>query len=226
MENLKLRFPFISSLQYIVNGKKNDTIYDQDVILYHGNDHIVEEMEGLKFRISAKSFYQTNSYQAYELYKIVRDFAAFTGQENVYDLYTGTGTIASFISRDVKSVFGIDYIEDAIKDARQNASDNNLSNLSFFTGDIKGTLNEDFVNKNGRPDVIITDPPRAGMHEDVINSILSASPEKVIYVSCNPQTQARDLNLMSEHYRIIKIQPVDMFPHTSHVENVVLLVKK
>jgi 23S rRNA (uracil1939-C5)-methyltransferase len=183
-------------------------------------------MEDLRFRISAKSFYQTNSYQAYELYKVVRDFAAFSGNEKVYDLYTGTGTIACFISRYVKEVTGIDYVEDAIRDAKQNAADNNILNAEFYSGDIKNILNDEFINKTGKPDVIITDPPRAGMHEDVVHAIIKASPEKIIYVSCNPSTQARDLQLMSSDYRIVKIQAVDMFPHTSHVENVALLVKK
>lgn len=226
MNHLKQKFPFITSLQYVVNPKRNDTISDLEVKLFSGRDFIVEQMEDLKFRISAKSFYQTNSYQAYELYKVVREFGAFTGNEIVYDLYTGTGTIASFISRNTRHVYGVDYIDDAIKDARKNASENDLTNVTFFTGDIKNTLNNEFINKNGKPNVIITDPPRAGMHEDVIKSILTAAPEKVIYVSCNPQTQARDLNLMDESYRIMKMQPVDMFPHTSHVENVVLLVRR
>ena len=183
-------------------------------------------MEKLSYRISAKSFYQTNSYQAYELYKVVRNFAQLSGTENIYDLYTGTGTIATFLSGNARQVSGIDYIEDAIRDARQNAIDNNIRNISFFAGDIKDILNDDFINKNGRPDVIVTDPPRAGMHEDVIKSIRKAAPEKIVYVSCNPSTQARDLQLLSDDFRIEKIQPVDMFPHTSHVENVTLLVKK
>ncbi len=223
---LKEKFPFITSLQYVINPKRNDTIFDLEVHLYSGRNFILEEMEGLQFRISAKSFYQTNSYQAYELYKIARDFASLTGKEIVYDLYTGTGTIASFISRNSSHVYGIDYIEDAILDARTNAMENKIENVTFFTSDIKNTLNSEFINNYGKPDVIITDPPRAGMHEDVVKSILLAAPEKVIYVSCNPQTQARDLNLMDADYRIEKIQPVDMFPHTSHVENVVLLVRK
>jgi 23S rRNA (uracil1939-C5)-methyltransferase len=226
MNHLKEKFPFVNSLQYVVNPKRNDTIFDLEVKLFHGRDYIIEEMEGLKFRISAKSFYQTNSYQAYELYKIAREFASFKGDEIVYDLYTGTGTIASFISQKVRHVYGIEFIDDAITDARKNADTNNLQNLTFFTGDIKKTLNDEFINKYGKPDVIITDPPRAGMHVDVINSIMKALPEKVIYVSCNPQTQARDINLMDQYYRVDKIQPVDMFPHTSHVENVVLLIRR
>lgn len=226
MSHLKEKFPFITSLQYVINPKRNDTIFDLDVHLFSGRDYILEQMEDLHFRISAKSFYQTNSYQAYELYKIVREFAGLSGHEIVYDLYTGTGTIASFISRNSKHVYGIDYIDDAIKDARKNAIENNIHNTTFFTGDIKATLNDEFINKYGKPHVIITDPPRAGMHEDVVRTIVRALPEKVIYVSCNPETQARDLKLMEGEYRIEKVQPVDMFPHTSHVENVVLLVRK
>ncbi len=226
LNHLKDKFTFITSLLFIVNTKKNDTIFDLEIQLYHGKEYIVEIMEKLSYRISAKSFYQTNSYQAYELYKVVRNFAQLTGTENIFDLYTGTGTIATFLSGNARQVSGIDYIEDAIRDARQNAIDNNIRNISFFAGDIKDVLNDDFINKNGRPDVIVTDPPRAGMHEDVIKSIRKASPEKIVYVSCNPSTQARDLQLLSDDFRIEKIQPVDMFPHTSHVENVTLLVKK
>lgn len=226
MNYLKEKFPFITSLQYIVNNKKNDSIFDQDVQLFYGRDFIIEKMEEINFRISAKSFYQTNSLQAYELYKIAREYAGLTGNEIVYDLYTGTGTIAAFVSGKAKKVIGIDYIEDAIKDARQNSLDNNIENNNFFSGDIKDVLNTEFVNKNGRPDVIITDPPRAGMHPDVIKSILECDPQRIVYVSCNPSTQARDLQLMEGGYRIEKIQPVDMFPHTAHVENVVLMVKR
>lgn len=226
LNHLKDKFPFITSLQYVINPKRNDTIFDLDVQLFAGRDYIVEQMEDFRFRISAKSFYQTNSYQAFELYKIVRDFAGLKGTENVYDLYTGTGTISMFVSRHAGHVYGIDYVEDAITDARKNAVENGISNLTFFTGDIKDTLNDDFINKHGKPDVIITDPPRAGMHEDVVKAILKCRPERVVYVSCNPSTQARDLQLMDQEYRIEKIQPVDMFPHTSHVENVVLLTRK
>lgn len=226
LNHLKEKFTFITSLLFIVNTKRNDTIFDLDIQLFHGKEYIVEKMEKLSYRISAKSFYQTNSYQAYELYKVVRNFAQLTGTENIFDLYTGTGTIATFLSGNARQVSGIDYIEDAIRDARQNAIDNNIRNISFFAGDIKDVLNDDFINKNGRPDVIVTDPPRAGMHEDVIKSIRKAAPEKIVYVSCNPSTQARDLQLLSDDFRIEKIQPVDMFPHTSHVENVTLLVKK
>lgn len=226
LAHLKVKFTFITSLLYIVNTKRNDTIFDLEIQLFHGKEYIVEKMEKLSYRISAKSFYQTNSYQAYELYKVVRNFAQLSGTENIFDLYTGTGTIATFLSGNARQVSGIDYIEDAIRDARQNAIDNNIRNISFFAGDIKDVLNDDFINKNGRPDVIVTDPPRAGMHEDVIKSIRKAAPEKIVYVSCNPSTQARDLQLLSDDFRIEKIQPVDMFPHTSHVENVTLLVKK
>ncbi len=226
LNHLKEKFTFITSLLFIVNTKRNDTIFDLEIQLFHGKEYIVEKMEKLSYRISAKSFYQTNSYQAYELYKVVRNFAQLSGTENIFDLYTGTGTIATFLSGNARQVSGIDYIEDAIRDARQNAIDNNIRNISFFAGDIKDVLNDDFINKNGRPDVIVTDPPRAGMHEDVIKSIRKAAPEKIVYVSCNPSTQARDLQLLSDDFRIEKIQPVDMFPHTSHVENVTLLVKK
>ena len=187
---------------------------------------IVEEMEGLKFKISAKSFYQTNSEQAYNLYKITRDFAGLNGSELVYDLYTGTGTIANFVAKNAKQVIGIEYVEDSIKDAIASSKTNNIANTQFFAGDMKDVLNDNFVLKYGKPDVIITDPPRAGMHEDVINIILRILPLKVVYVSCNPSTQARDLALMADHYSITKVQPVDMFPQTAHVENVVLLERK
>ena len=226
LEHIKNKFTFITSLLFIVNPKKNDTISDLKIQLYHGKEYIIEKMEKLSYRISAKSFYQTNSLQAYELYKVVRNFAQLSGTENIFDLYTGTGTIAAFLSAQARHISGIDYVEDAIRDARQNAADNNISNISFFAGDIKDILNDDFINKNGKPDVIITDPPRAGMHEEVIKSIRKASPQKIVYVSCNPSTQARDLQLLNDEFRIEKIQPVDMFPHTSHVENVTLLVKK
>lgn len=226
LEFLKKKFPQITSLQYVHSNKPNDTFQGLEIKTYSGRDHILEEMEGLKFRISAKSFYQTNSLQAYELYKITRDFAGLTGNEVVYDLYTGTGTIANFVARNAKKVVGIEYIEDAIKDAIINSKENGISNTSFFAGDMKDILNDEFINTNGRPDVIITDPPRAGMHEDVVKVILQAMPEKIVYVSCNPSTQARDLALMQENYSIEKVQPVDMFPQTAHVENVVLMVRK
>lgn len=217
------QFPQITSLMYVINGKGNDTIHDQEILVYKGNDHILEEMEGLKFKIGPKSFYQTNSEQAYELYKVAREFAGLKGNEVVYDLYTGTGTIANFIARNVQKVVGIEYVPEAIEDALTNSVLNGINNASFFAGDMKKILNNGFIALNGRPDVIITDPPRAGMDEDVVKTILEAAPAKVVYVSCNPATQARDLALMDGQYKVTRIQPVDMFPHTHHVENVVLL---
>lgn len=222
---IKTSFPKVNSLQYVINSKSNDTIYDQDVICFYGNDYIQEEMEGLKFRINAKSFYQTNSDQAYELYKIVRDFTNLGGNELVYDLYTGTGTIAQFISKKAKKVIGVESVEDAIVAAKQNATINKIKNVEFFVGDMKSVFNNDFIKKNGTPEVIITDPPRDGMHKDVIKQILKIVPEKIVYVSCNSATQARDLEILSSKYEIIKSQAIDMFPQTHHVENVVLLKK-
>jgi 23S rRNA (uracil1939-C5)-methyltransferase len=219
-------FPQITSLLYIINQKVNDTITDQGVLVWKGNDFIYEEMEGLKFKIGPKSFYQTNSEQAYNLYKIARDFAGLTGDEYVYDLYTGTGTIANFVAAKAKKVIGIEYVEDAILDARVNSQINGIDNTLFYAGDMKDILTQDFINEHGRPDVIITDPPRAGMHDDVIKTILFAEPDRIVYVSCNPATQARDLSLLDEKYKVERVQPVDMFPHTHHVENVVLLVKR
>lgn len=223
---VKERFPEITSLQYIVNGKGNDTIYDQEVILFAGRDHIMEQMEGLRFKINAKSFYQTNSVQAYELYKIARDFAGLTGKETVYDLYTGTGTIALFIARLAKKVIGIESVPEAIADAKENAVSNHIDNVSFFVGDMARVFTEDFIAQNGKPDVIITDPPRDGMHKNVVEQLLSVLPERIVYVSCNSATQARDLALMCEQYEIASTQAVDMFPQTHHVENVVLLKRK
>ena len=222
---IKTSFPEVNSLQYVINSKSNDTIYDQDVICFYGNDYIQEEMEGLKFRINAKSFYQTNSDQAYELYKIVRDFANLGGNELVYDLYTGTGTIAQFISKKAKKVIGVESVEDAIVAAKQNVTINKIKNVEFFVGDMKSVFNNDFIKKNGNPEVIITDPPRDGMHKDVIKQILKIVPKKIVYVSCNSATQARDLEILSSKYEIIKSQAIDMFPQTHHVENVVLLKK-
>ena len=222
---IKTSFPKINSLQYVINSKSNDTIYDQDVICFNGNNYIQEEMEGLKFRINAKSFYQTNSDQAYELYKIVRNFANLGGNELVYDLFTGTGTIAQFISKKAKKVIGVESVEDAIVAAKQNATINKIKNVEFFVGDMKSIFNSDFIKKNGTPEVIITDPPRNGMHKDVIKQILKIVPEKIVYVSCNSATQARDLEILSSKYEIIKSQAIDMFPQTHHVENVVLLKK-
>lgn len=219
-------FPQITSLLYIINQKANDTITDQEVLTWKGNDYIYEQMEGLKFKIGPKSFYQTNSEQAYNLYKITRDFAGLTGDELVYDLYTGTGTIANFVASKARKVVGIEYVEDAIEDAKFNSQNNGIDNTLFYAGDMKDILTQDFINEHGKPDVIITDPPRAGMHDDVVDAILFAEPERIVYVSCNPATQARDLNLLDVKYRVDKVQPVDMFPHTHHVENVVLLTKK
>lgn len=223
LEWLHREFPQIVSLQYVVNTKYNDTIGDLDIQVFFGADHIMEEMEGLQFKVGPKSFYQTNTEQAYELYKVARDFAELTGEELVFDLYTGTGTIANFVAKQAKQVIGIEYVPEAIEDAKVNAKLNLLDNTLFFAGDMKDILNEDFIAQYGRPDVIITDPPRAGMHEDVVKTILFAEPKRIVYVSCNPATQARDLALLDEKYEVTKVQPVDMFPHTQHVENVVQL---
>jgi 23S rRNA (uracil1939-C5)-methyltransferase len=219
-------FPEITSLMYVINSKCNDTITDLDVVLYSGKDHLIEEMEDLKFKVGPKSFYQTNTHQAYKLYSIVREFAQLSGNEIVYDLYTGTGTIANFIARKAKKVIGIEYVAEAIEDARINAELNHLTNTEFFAGDMKDILTREFINAHGKPDVIITDPPRAGMHNDVTDMMLSVEPARLVYVSCNPATQARDLNTLSLKYNVIKVQPVDMFPHTHHVENVALLELK
>jgi 23S rRNA (uracil1939-C5)-methyltransferase len=226
LNHLVTTFPEITSLQYIINEKANDTIYDQEVICYKGEDHIFEAMEGLKFKINAKSFYQTNSDQAYELYKIARDFAGLTGSELVYDLYTGTGTIAQFVAKQAKKVIGVEAVPDAITAAKENAQLNGISNVEFYVGDMKNVFNNSFIKTHGQPDVIITDPPRDGMHKDVVNQILNISPEKIVYVSCNSATQARDLALMDAVYKVTKTQAVDMFPQTHHVENVVLLEKR
>lgn len=226
MNHVQISFPQITSLLYIINEKRNDTIFDQKIETWNGRDHIFEEMEGLKFKISAKSFYQTNSLQAYELYKVARDFAQFKGNELVYDLYTGTGTIANFIAGRVKKVIGFEYIEDATKDAEENSRINGITNTAFVAGDLKDILTNEIISHYGKPDVIITDPPRAGMHEEVVKRIIDLSPEKIVYVSCNPSTQARDLNLLTEKYAVEKIQAVDMFPQTSHIENVALLKRR
>lgn len=223
MQAVGERFPQLTSLMYVVNTKLNDSLSDQEFILYQGRDYIEEEMEGLRFRISPKSFYQTNSLQAYELYKVARRMAALTGQELVYDLYTGTGTIANFVSRQARQVVGIEYVPEAIEDAKLNSRVNGIDNTLFYAGDMKDVLTDDFVARHGRPDVMIIDPPRAGMHEDVVNVILRAEPRRIVYVSCNPATQARDLALLNVKYQVVEIQPVDMFPHTHHVENVVAL---
>jgi len=217
------QFPQINSLFYIINSKKNDSISDQELCLYKGNPYLIEEMEGLKFKISPVSFYQTNSEQAYELYKVARDFAQLTGKEIVYDFYTGTGTIANFIASKARKVVGIEYIETAVADAKENTRLNNITNAIFFSGDIAKVLDKEFIEANGKPDVIITDPPRAGMHERVIEQIKVMLPARIVYVSCNPATQARDVNLLGAYYMVTRIQPIDMFPHTHHVENVLLL---
>jgi 23S rRNA (uracil1939-C5)-methyltransferase len=220
------RFPQITSLLYVINGKANDTLYDQDIKLFKGREYILEAMEGLQFSINAKSFYQTNSDQAYELYKITREFAGLTGNELVYDLYTGTGTIAQFVSKKAKKVIGVEAVPEAIADAKENAKRNNIDNCEFFVGDMKEIFNANFIAKHGKPDVIITDPPRDGMHAAVVEQIMQIAPEKVVYVSCNSATQARDLALMDSLYKVTRVRPVDMFPQTHHVENVVLLEKK
>jgi 23S rRNA (uracil1939-C5)-methyltransferase len=226
LDHIYEKFPQITSLQFVVNNKANDTLYDTNIQLYKGRDYILEEMEGLKFSINAKSFYQTNSDQAYELYKITRDFAGLTGTETVYDLYTGTGTIAQFVSKKAKKVIGVESVPEAISDAKANAKRNEITNCEFFVGDMKVVFNESFIAQHGKPDVIITDPPRDGMHKDVIEQILKIEPQKVVYVSCNSATQARDLALMDEKYKVTRVRPVDMFPQTHHVENVVLLEKR
>ena len=219
-------FPQITSLMYVINNKCNDTIGDLDVEVFKGNDHIFEEMEGLRFKVGPKSFYQTNSEQAYNLYKVAREFAGLTGNELVYDLYTGTGTIANFVARQARKVVGIEYVPEAIEDAKVNSALNGIDNTLFYAGDMKDILTNDFIAEHGRPDVIITDPPRAGMHNDVIDVILAAEPKRIVYVSCNPATQARDLQLLDRKYKVTAVQPVDMFPHTHHVENVVQLERR
>ncbi len=226
LNHIRTSFPEINSLQYIINEKGNDSIYDQEIHLFHGRDHIFEEMEGLRFKINAKSFYQTNSKQAYELYKITRDLAGLTGKELVYDLYTGTGTIAQFVAKKAKKVIGVESVPEAIEDAKKNAEYNQIENAEFYVGDMKEVFTANFISKHGQPDVIITDPPRDGMHKKVVEQILHISPKKIVYVSCNSATQARDLALMKEKYRIANTQAVDMFPQTHHVENVVLLELK
>lgn len=217
------RFPQITSLLYVVNLKANDTIGDQEIVLYRGRGYIEEEMDGLKFRIGPKSFYQTNSRQAHKLYEVARRMAGLTGNELVYDLYTGTGTIANFVARQSKRVIGIEYVPDAIEDAKLNSQANGIENTSFYAGDMKDILTDSFIASHGKPDVMIIDPPRAGMHEDVVKVILNAAPRRLVYVSCNPATQARDIALLDAKYRVTEVQPVDMFPHTHHVENVVAL---
>lgn len=226
LEHLKKQFPQITSLMYVINEKLNDNLTDQEILCYSGRDYIFEEMEGLKFKIGPKSFYQTNSEQAYNLYCKTRELAGLSGRETVYDLYTGTGTIANFVARQAQKVIGIEYVPDAIEDAKVNSEINGIKNTLFYAGDMKDVLNADFIARHGHPDVIITDPPRAGMHPDVVQTILNAAPERIVYVSCNSATQARDLQLLDNAYQVITVQPVDMFPHTHHVENIVLLEKR
>ena len=226
LENLRKEFPEITSLQYVINQKANDTIYDQEVMCFSGRNHIFEEMEGLQFKINAKSFYQTNSSQAFELYKLTRDFANLTGEELVYDLYTGTGTIAQFIAKEAKKVIGIESVPEAILDAKANAKHNKITNVEFYVGDMKTVFDDSFISKNGTPDIVITDPPRDGMHKLVVEQLLKVVPKEIVYVSCNSATQARDLALLNEKYSVVKVQPVDMFPQTHHVENIVLLRKR
>lgn len=226
LNHIKDNFPEITSLLHILNQKGNETFHDLEVKLFHGQDHIMEEMEGLQFKIGPKSFYQTNSDQAHELYKVARNLAALKGDEIVYDLYTGTGTIANFIAKNAKKVIGIEYVPEAIEDAKINSQLNKIDNTEFFAGDMKDVLNQDLLSKHGKADVIITDPPRAGMHPDVIQAILDIKSPKIVYVSCNPATQARDIDLLSDAYKVTAVQPVDMFPQTHHVENVVLLELK
>ncbi|MEN5195182.1 23S rRNA (uracil(1939)-C(5))-methyltransferase RlmD [Sphingobacterium faecium] len=226
MSFIQEKFPSITSLLYIINQKKNDTIFDQEIEIYNGRDFIYEEMEGLKFKVGPKSFYQTNSAQAYELYKITRDFAGLSGQELVYDLYTGAGTIANFVAKYAKEVIGVEYVPSAIEDAKINSEINGVKNTKFYAGDMKDVLTAHFIAQHGKPDVVITDPPRAGMHTDVVARLLEMEAPKIVYVSCNAATQARDLTLLAEKYDVVRIKPVDMFPHTQHVENVVLLKLK
>jgi len=226
LDFLASEFPQITSLFYVINSKKNDSLSDQEPVLYRGDDHLTEVIDGLKYRIGPKSFAQTNTRQAAELYRIASEFASFAGDEVVYDLYTGTGTIANYVAKHVRKVIGIEYIDEAIADARINSELNGISNAGFYAGDIKEVLTRQFIEDNGHPEVIITDPPRAGMHEDVVKTILEASPERIVYISCNPATQARDILLLSGGYDVARVQPVDMFPHTHHVENVVLLNRK
>ncbi len=226
LQHIADKFPQITALMYLNNQKCNDTIGDQDILTFKGNDHIYETMEDLRFKVGPKSFYQTNTEQAYHLYSVAREFAGLTGEELVYDLYTGTGTIANFVAKKARKVIGIEYVPEAIEDAKINSQENHIDNTLFFAGDMKDILTDEFIAEHGRPDVIITDPPRAGMHPDVVKTILRAAPQRIVYVSCNPATQARDLQDLDIDYKVVAVQPVDMFPHTPHVENVVLLIKR
>jgi 23S rRNA (uracil1939-C5)-methyltransferase len=223
LNSLAAEFPQITSLMYVINPKANDTITDQEIVLFKGKDHIIEKMEDLQFKVGPKSFYQTNSDQAYQLYKVVRDFAGLKGHEIVYDLYTGTGTIANFVAHKAQKVIGIEYVPEAIEDAKINSQINNIDNTLFFAGDMKDMFTHEFISQHGRPDVVILDPPRAGIHTNVVEALMVTHPYRIVYVSCNPATQARDLSYLMEMYKVVKVQPVDMFPHTHHVENVVLL---
>jgi 23S rRNA (uracil1939-C5)-methyltransferase len=226
LQHIADKFPQISALMYLDNQKCNDTIGDQEILVFKGEDHIYELMEDLRFKVGPKSFYQTNTEQAYHLYAVAREFAALSGNETVYDLYTGTGTIANFVARKASKVIGIEYVPEAIEDAKINSEINGIDNTLFYAGDMKDILTDEFIAEHGRPDVIITDPPRAGMHPDVVKTILRAAPQRIVYVSCNPATQARDLQELHADYDVIEVQPVDMFPHTPHVENVVLLARR
>ena len=223
LEAVKNKFPDLTSLMYVINPKKNETLYDQEIIVYSGRDHIFEQLEDLKFKIGPKSFFQTNSYQALKLYQVTREFAGLTGNEILYDLYTGTGTIANFMAGGASRVVGIESVPESIEDAKVNSTLNGIENTSFFAGDMKEIFTDSFIRENGKPDVIITDPPRAGMHAKVVEQILKIAPRRIVYVSCNPATQARDVELLARTYKVTSIQPVDMFPHTHHVENVALL---
>ncbi|MBR0569166.1 23S rRNA (uracil(1939)-C(5))-methyltransferase RlmD [Microvirga sp. STS03] len=226
LDDLYAKFPEITSLQYVVNPKMNDTFHDQEVICYKGQPYIYEQMEDIRFQVGPKSFYQTNADQAYELYRLTREFAGLTGNELVYDLYTGAGTIANFVARQAREVIGIEYVPSAIEDAKINSELNNITNTTFYAGDMKDILSDELIAQHGRPEVVITDPPRAGMHPDVIEKLLQVHADRIVYVSCNPATQARDLELLSEKYDVTRVQPVDMFPQTHHVENIVLLTAK
>ncbi len=226
LEWIHRSYPEVTSLLWVNNQKYNDTFGDLPVHVYAGSDHIFLEMEDLKFKVGPKSFYQTNTEQAYVLYCVVRELAQLMGQETVYDLYTGTGTIANFLAHQARMVVGVEYVPEAIEDAKENSSINGIDNTLFFAGDMKDVLTRNFIAEHGKPDVIVTDPPRAGMHQSVVEAILFAAPERIVYVSCNSATQARDIQLLDADYRVMKIQPVDMFPHTHHVENVVLLERR
>lgn len=226
LDDLYAKFPEITSLQYVVNTKMNDTFHDQEVICYKGQPYIYEQMEDIRFQVGPKSFYQTNADQAYELYRLTREFAGLTGNELVYDLYTGAGTIANFVAHQAREVIGIEYVPSAIEDAKVNSQLNNITNTTFYAGDMKDILSDELIARHGRPEVVITDPPRAGMHPDVVEKLLQVHADRIVYVSCNPATQARDLELLSEKYNVTRVQPVDMFPQTHHVENIVLLTAK